>query len=90
MYTLLRLPHGTVSLTSSGTTATAHLEYTVEIQARQAQLNQLGEEEQAGRHGTALEERREDQVQSAGQDLLLHVTHTVWVHFHHRAQEGEH
>ena len=54
------------------------------------ELDQLGEEEEACRHGTSLEQRGEHQTEGVGQDVLLDSRDAVRIHVHDGAQQGEH
>ena len=53
-------------------------------------LHQLPEEEEAGRHGAALQQRGQHQLERVGQDVLLHGGNALWVHVHDGAEQGEH
>ena len=54
-------------------------------QSGETELNKLSKEVQTGDHGTALEERREDEAKCVGKDVLLDHHHGAGANVHHRA-----
>ena len=70
--------------------ASTNPEDVAEVKARKIKLNKLSEKVQAGDHGTALEERGEDEAECVGEDVLLDGHHGARADLHHRAQQGEH
>lgn len=62
----------------------------MEVQPREVELDQLGEEEEACRHGASLEQRGEHKAESVGENVLLDRRNAVWIHVHDGTQQGEH
>ena len=67
-----------------------HPKYGVKVEPWETESDKFGEEEEAGGHGTPLEQGGEDQLERVGQDGLLHRRNGLWVHVHDGAQQGEH